>query len=194
MMLTSSNALSALALFLISAQALEWGTYACMKSSGDMTKLGSSPYQSPGLCQNLCEKEKGYFFALQDEDCWCGSQPPAFGSMGGSCDTVCPGYPYDKCGGDGSYSVWELEEDYSNPSLESNTATMTSTAMTSSSASSSSLSSSSLSSADPAAVTSSSATVASSSGATPSGTTTTTPVAQAVHTNAASRPSRFLFF
>ncbi|PYI19608.1 hypothetical protein BO99DRAFT_402597 [Aspergillus violaceofuscus CBS 115571] len=194
MMLTSSNALSALALFLVSAQALEWGTYACMKSSGDMTKLGSSPYQSPGLCQSLCEKEKGYFLALQDEDCWCGSQPPAFGSMGGSCDTVCPGYPSDKCGGDGSYSVWELEEDYSNPSLESNTATVTTTAMTSSSASSpsSSFSSSSLSSADSAVVTSSSATVASSSGATPLA--TTTPVAQAVHTNAASRPSRFLFF
>ncbi|OJJ97652.1 hypothetical protein ASPACDRAFT_1858395 [Aspergillus aculeatus ATCC 16872] len=193
MISTSSKALGALALFLVSAQALEWGTYACMKSSGDMTKLGSSPYQCAGLCQNLCEKEKGYFFALQGEDCWCGSQPPAFGSMGGSCDTDCPGYPYDKCGGDGTYSVWELEEDYSNPSLESNTATVTSTAVTSSSASSASFSSSSLSSADSVVVTSSSATVASSSAAIPSA-ATTTPVAQSVHTNAASRPSRFLFF
>ncbi|PYH48045.1 uncharacterized protein BP01DRAFT_389353 [Aspergillus saccharolyticus JOP 1030-1] len=190
MIAVSSKSLCALALLLVSGQALQWGSYACMKSSGDMTKLGSSPYQTRGMCQSLCEKENGYFMALQDESCWCGSQPPSFGSMGGTCNTPCPGYPTDTCGGDGTYSVWELEEDYSNPSLESSatTAVTASTGMTSISASTTG---------SPVAVSTSagivSSSVASSSAATPSA-TGTTPVAQAVHTNAASRRPRILFF
>ncbi|RAL13401.1 uncharacterized protein BO97DRAFT_404892 [Aspergillus homomorphus CBS 101889] len=179
MIAVSSNSLGALMLLLGSVQALHWGTYACMKSSGDMTKLGSSPYQSAGLCQNLCEKEKGSFFALQHEDCWCGSQPPAFGSMGGVCEDDCPGFPEDKCGGDGAYSVWELEDDYSNPSLQ----TSTSTALVSKAIASSST--------GIPVVASASASVTPSSAATPSA---TTPVTPAVHTNSASRRFRILFF
>ncbi|KAH8430875.1 uncharacterized protein LDX57_008539 [Aspergillus melleus] len=184
-----STSLGTLALLAVSAQAVQWGDYACMRSSGDMTKLGSSAYQSPGYCQKLCEKEKGYFFALQGEDCWCGPQPPGFNSMGGTCDMDCPGYPSESCGGDGTYSVWELEEDYADSPLGH--ATTSSTAVTVTTAAGSSSTGSSL------VVDLTSASITSTSPATTSSAVaSTSSVAQPVETTSASGASRrvrFLF-
>ncbi|PWY66485.1 hypothetical protein BO94DRAFT_540616 [Aspergillus sclerotioniger CBS 115572] len=184
----SYTSLGALTSLFIAAQGLEWDEYACMTSTGDMKKLGSYTYNSPGMCQTQCEKENGYFFALQAEGCWCGSEPPAFASMNGAtCDEDCPGWPEETCGGNGTYSVWDLTEDYSNPSLEQTTSTEASTTTSASSASVSSVMSSAAPSVS-ASVTSSSA-IPSGSNSTASSAVPTTTL-----TSGASRRFRFLFF
>ncbi|PYI06996.1 hypothetical protein BO78DRAFT_396762 [Aspergillus sclerotiicarbonarius CBS 121057] len=193
MKLLSYTSLGALASLFLAAQGLEWDEYACMTSTGDMKNLGSSTYNSPGMCQTLCEKQDGYFFALQGESCWCGSEPPPFDSMNGAtCDEDCPGYPEDTCGGSDTYSVWELTEDYSNPSLEQTTSTGTSTTISASSASVSSTVSSTVSSVAPSV----SATVTSAPSAITSGSNflATSAVPTTRLTSGASRRFRFLFF
>ena len=98
MKLLSYTSLGALASLFVSACGLEWNEYACMTSTGDMKNLGNYTYNSPGMCQTHCEQLHGYFFALQSDGCWCGSEPPAFDSMNGAtCDEDCPGWPQDTC-------------------------------------------------------------------------------------------------
>ncbi|RAK99306.1 uncharacterized protein BO80DRAFT_436188 [Aspergillus ibericus CBS 121593] len=189
MKLLSYTSLGALASLFLVVQGLEWDEYACMTSTGDMKNLGSYVYNSPGLCQNLCEKQYGYFLALQGESCWCGSEPPAFDSMNGAtCDGNCPGFPEDTCGGNGTFSVWELTEDYFNPSLEQTTSTETSTTISASSASVSST----VSSVAPSV----SATVTASSLAIPSESTSaaTSAAPSTTLSSGASRRFRILFF
>ncbi|KAI1004301.1 hypothetical protein K3495_g3913 [Podosphaera aphanis] len=88
----------------------------CVGASGAVTAYCSeintsssgqnlSVYQSNGLCTNFCLQQ--YAFAiLQDKSCWCSNYIPATTTTG--CTLNCPGYPFEKCGGDGLYGYIAL--------------------------------------------------------------------------------------
>ncbi|OBT64204.1 hypothetical protein VE03_06839 [Pseudogymnoascus sp. 23342-1-I1] len=67
-----------------------------------------SIYQSNGLCQTFCVGS--YAFAiLQDSVCWCSNYAPGASTESTSkCDTACPGYPDDSCGGTDLYGYIRL--------------------------------------------------------------------------------------
>ncbi|OOF94019.1 hypothetical protein ASPCADRAFT_209257 [Aspergillus carbonarius ITEM 5010] len=82
----------------------------CYSSPGNLTDQGASPYQSHGLCFQVCTKIGAPFAALQNVDCWCGGSPPASSTFLShtECRTQCPGYPDDTCGGTEAWSVYQL--------------------------------------------------------------------------------------
>ncbi|KAI1633978.1 hypothetical protein F4809DRAFT_551277 [Biscogniauxia mediterranea] len=87
----------------------------------------SSIYQSDGLCHDFCVDD--YAFAIvQDQDCWCSNYVPAESTQVDvdDCDTSCPGYPSDLCGGDGLWGYMSLNAEPSGTTGAS-TSTATST-------------------------------------------------------------------
>ncbi|PWY75989.1 WSC-domain-containing protein [Aspergillus sclerotioniger CBS 115572] len=82
----------------------------CHSSPGNLTDQGSNQYQSVGLCGQVCAKVGAPFAGLQDSHCWCGVSPPVPSTFvsGKECNTQCPGYPADTCGGTGVWSVYQL--------------------------------------------------------------------------------------
>lgn len=69
--------------------------------------LGSSEstsiYMSNGQCKDTCSGE-GYAVAItQGQSCWCSNYVPLDTASSSNCDTNCPGYPSEQCGGDGYY-------------------------------------------------------------------------------------------
>lgn len=69
---------------------------ACYNSPGDLTLAFSSQFNSVGMCEEKC---KNAVVAVQGTDCYCGSSlPPSSAKVSNDkCDTLCPGYPVDKC-------------------------------------------------------------------------------------------------
>ncbi|KAL8817706.1 MAG: hypothetical protein Q9223_003518 [Gallowayella weberi] len=55
-------------------------------------------YQSNGKCFDNCNAK--YAFAIvQGKNCWCSDYAPAgTASVSSSCNTPCPGYPFEQCG------------------------------------------------------------------------------------------------
>ncbi|KAJ0115413.1 hypothetical protein J7T55_012692 [Diaporthe amygdali] len=107
-----SGAIVALAtVFLGSAYADPTYEFAyCASSNTATTSATTSIYQSQGLCYGTCNDE-GYAFAvLQDSDCWCSNTVPSSDDQvsTSNCETSCPGYPSDYCGGDGTYGYIAL--------------------------------------------------------------------------------------
>lgn len=73
--------------------------------SGDAT---TNKWMSDGLCYDTCT---GSAFAIvQDSNCWCSDYVPDESTQTdtGDCNTSCPGYPDDTCGGDGLYGYMDL--------------------------------------------------------------------------------------
>lgn len=73
--------------------------------SGDAT---INKWMSDGLCYDTCT---GSAFAIvQDSNCWCSDYVPDESTQTdtGDCNTSCPGYPDDTCGGDGLYGYMDL--------------------------------------------------------------------------------------
>lgn len=71
-----------------------------------------SLYQTNGLCQNFCVPG-GYAYAItQSNNCWCSNYTPAKSVQVSTskCSQGCPGYPDEKCGGDGVYGYVVLIE------------------------------------------------------------------------------------
>ncbi|RYP89446.1 hypothetical protein DL770_004416 [Monosporascus sp. CRB-9-2] len=67
-----------------------------------------STWQSNGLCHDTCQ---GSAFAIvQNNDCWCSDYEPADSVTTdvGNCNMDCPGYPSEKCGGDGLFGYMAL--------------------------------------------------------------------------------------
>ncbi|RYO92917.1 hypothetical protein DL766_003899 [Monosporascus sp. MC13-8B] len=65
-------------------------------------------WQSNGLCHDTCQ---GSAFAIvQDNNCWCSDYEPADSVTTdvGDCNTNCPGYPDENCGGDGLFGYMAL--------------------------------------------------------------------------------------
>ncbi|KAI1083541.1 hypothetical protein F5B20DRAFT_409683 [Whalleya microplaca] len=100
---------AAIALWGKAAQSLDMAYCASINTAS--TSANSSIYQSNGLCQGFCVSDFA-FSVLQDSDCWCTNYVPASSSQvdTGKCDTQCPGYPSDTCGGDGLYGYIKLEK------------------------------------------------------------------------------------
>ncbi|CAN3368733.1 hypothetical protein DICA3_F19922 [Diutina catenulata] len=66
----------------------------------------SDIYMSNGFCLNHCQ---GYAFGVvQGQDCWCTNEAPGSTTDVGSCDMDCPGYPDEKCGGDGLFGYIKI--------------------------------------------------------------------------------------
>ncbi|KAI4165081.1 MAG: hypothetical protein LQ342_001358 [Letrouitia transgressa] len=80
----------------------------CFSSSKPLEDQGSWTYQSPGYCQTLCVGiNKPVMGTTEGSNCWCGDFIPAASSKvaDSKCSTDCQGYPDDKCGGPGTWSV-----------------------------------------------------------------------------------------
>lgn len=80
----------------------------CYSSTTGLTLNSTDTFNSAGYCSTQCLALSMPVMATKDSTCYCGpTLPPASTSTdNSSCTTECPGYPSDKCGGTGLYSVW----------------------------------------------------------------------------------------
>ncbi|KAL9562182.1 hypothetical protein ACKAV7_013726 [Fusarium commune] len=70
----------------------------------------SDTFNSVGSCANYCQKQKKTVAILKDVECICADVYPAKSALvdDEKCDTPCPGYLNDACGGEDAYSVFNL--------------------------------------------------------------------------------------
>lgn len=63
---------------------------------------------SDGLCHDTCDGSA--FAVVQGENCWCSDYEPAdsIQTDTSNCNTSCPGFPEDTCGGDGLWGYMAL--------------------------------------------------------------------------------------
>ncbi|KAJ5391346.1 hypothetical protein N7509_006836 [Penicillium cosmopolitanum] len=89
------------------------GTFVgCFSSAGSLGGSTTYTYQSTGWCSDHCtSKSASYFATTNGKDCLCGSSAPDSSDKvdTSKCDTQCAGYPENKCGGDGFYSVYSFD-------------------------------------------------------------------------------------
>ncbi|RSL77168.1 hypothetical protein CEP51_009299 [Fusarium floridanum] len=81
----------------------------CASFNTGSTPKNSSIYQTNGLCHDFCIDD--YAFAItQDKLCWCSNYVPSKSSQvdTSDCDTPCPAWPSENCGGDGLYGYVSL--------------------------------------------------------------------------------------
>ncbi|KAJ5570515.1 uncharacterized protein N7459_009945 [Penicillium hispanicum] len=81
----------------------------CYNSADGLTNQTSYTFQSSGWCFQRCKGTNAATFALTGgSDCLCGSElPPSSAKVSSDkCDRKCDGWPDDKCGGVGFYSVY----------------------------------------------------------------------------------------
>lgn len=100
-----------LAMASISAAASVSMAYCATINTSQMSE-NSSIYQSDGLCSGFCEQN--YAFAIvKDMSCWCSDYAPAksFQEDISECDTACPGFPPDTCGGNGLWGYMRLSKE-----------------------------------------------------------------------------------
>ncbi|KAI1767631.1 hypothetical protein GGR53DRAFT_480954 [Hypoxylon sp. FL1150] len=97
----------------------------CASINTASTSANASIYQSNGLCYDFCIDDYA-FSVLQDDSCWCSDYVPDKTTQVDSdkCDTECPGYPSDSCGGD---SLWEYISLTKSPSGTTGASTSTQT-------------------------------------------------------------------
>ncbi|KAJ5224448.1 uncharacterized protein N7469_007951 [Penicillium citrinum] len=98
----------------------------CFSSKGSLGDSTSYTFQSTGWCSDHCSgKSKSVYAMTGGSDCLCGdSTPPSSDKVSNSkCDTDCQGFPDDKCGGDGFYSVYSFSDSDSSSSSSSTTTT-----------------------------------------------------------------------
>lgn len=84
----------------------------CYNSVPGFTNHGPATFQTKGYCfDNVCGPiGKSVEATSNGTDCWCGdSLPPASAKVDTSfCNVNCAGYgPYEQCGGNGYFSVYE---------------------------------------------------------------------------------------
>lgn len=104
----------------------------CYSSSDGLGSATSYEFQSSGWCTNKCS-DSAAFGLTGGSDCLCGNLiPPSSDKVDTSkCDTNCDGWPEDKCGGKGYYSVYTLKDNvgtYSSSSSSNSSSTNNSTA------------------------------------------------------------------
>ncbi|KAJ1333685.1 cell wall integrity and stress response component [Microdochium nivale] len=73
-------------------------------------QANSSIYQSDGLCRDFCSASKNAFAIVKDSNCWCSDYTPANSIQvdTNKCNTPCPGFPSDTCGGAGVWGYIKL--------------------------------------------------------------------------------------
>lgn len=69
-------------------------------------------YQSQGRCRDNCTTASFALAIVQAHDCWCSNLVPNKADQRSlkDCQSSCPGYPSDYCGGDGTYGYMELNK------------------------------------------------------------------------------------
>ncbi|KAH9887843.1 hypothetical protein F4778DRAFT_786212 [Xylariomycetidae sp. FL2044] len=100
----------------------------CASINTASTAGNSSIYQSDGLCHDFCIDD--YAFAVvKDSECWCSDYAPAseVSVNTNECDTQCPGYPQDVCGGDSLWGYMSLNQAPAGTQGASTSTTTTST-------------------------------------------------------------------
>ncbi|KAI1382299.1 hypothetical protein F4677DRAFT_21893 [Hypoxylon crocopeplum] len=89
-------------------------TYAgCFTSPTGLEYNARSVFQSVGLCSRQCSSSNRLVMGVTNRtDCLCSDVAPPPSSMVEEswCDSPCPGYAVDTCGGKGFFSVYLLAE------------------------------------------------------------------------------------
>ncbi|CAN3353680.1 hypothetical protein DICA4_A08482 [Diutina catenulata] len=89
------------------AQAFDENSQISCASSVSGSVKTTNQFMTPSLCAKSCGGSP--YTAVQGEDCYCLSSKPS--DNGGTCNTVCPGYGSIKCGGQSSFSIFQIGED-----------------------------------------------------------------------------------
>ncbi|KAF5725045.1 SLG1 [Fusarium mundagurra] len=84
------------------------GCFSALPSEAD--GRSDSFYNSVGSCAQYCQTQKKTVAILKGVDCICADIYPAKSAKvdDDKCDTPCPGYAKDACGGKDAYSVFNL--------------------------------------------------------------------------------------
>ncbi|CAG8971236.1 hypothetical protein HYALB_00001400 [Hymenoscyphus albidus] len=77
----------------------------CSDLNTASTGKNSNIYQSNGLCSDFCRPTSA-FAVVQGDGCWCSDYVP--GTTTDGCDTPCPGYPAELCGGNSVFGYIAL--------------------------------------------------------------------------------------
>ncbi|KAM0085326.1 hypothetical protein ACKRZS_002352 [Fusarium odoratissimum] len=82
----------------------------CFDSLPSQVDGRSDTFNSVGSCADYCQKQKKTVAILKDVECICADIYPAKSALvdDDKCDTPCPGYSNDACGGEDAYSVVNL--------------------------------------------------------------------------------------
>ncbi|EWZ34558.1 cell wall integrity and stress response component [Fusarium oxysporum f. sp. raphani 54005] len=81
----------------------------CASYNTGETPRNTSIYQTNGLCHDFCIDD--WAFAItQDKLCWCSNYAPVKSTQedNSKCDTPCPAWPDEVCGGNGVYGYVSL--------------------------------------------------------------------------------------
>ncbi|KAH7143816.1 hypothetical protein EDB81DRAFT_507664 [Dactylonectria macrodidyma] len=81
----------------------------CATLNTGSTDRNTSIYQTNGLCHDFCIDDYAYAIT-QLNSCWCSNYAPAKSTQEdvSDCDTPCPAWPAEDCGGDGLYGYVSL--------------------------------------------------------------------------------------
>ncbi|OQE29355.1 hypothetical protein PENSTE_c002G02333 [Penicillium steckii] len=85
-----------------------WNNLGCYSSVPSLTSQSKYEYMSGGYCANKCSSEGYRVAALTGgSKCACGNEQPSKSAKVDSdkCDSLCTGFPGDKCGGDNVFTV-----------------------------------------------------------------------------------------
>ncbi|KAJ5766816.1 uncharacterized protein N7511_004432 [Penicillium nucicola] len=81
----------------------------CYSDAGSLKNQGPYSYQSPGYCQDHCLGAGKSVFALtRGNMCYCGDALPTEKVNDDKCNQVCPGWPAESCGGNDTFSVYQI--------------------------------------------------------------------------------------
>ncbi|KAF5670157.1 SLG1 [Fusarium circinatum] len=86
------------------------GCFSALPSQADGR---SDTFNSVGSCAQYCQTQKKTVAILKGVECICADIYPAKSALvdDDKCDTPCPGYAKDACGGEDAYSVFNLGVD-----------------------------------------------------------------------------------
>ncbi|CAN8102845.1 unnamed protein product [Discula destructiva] len=107
----------------------------CATINTASTSANFSTYQSDGLCYGFCNDQGYALGVVQSNNCWCSDYVPGDTVDTSECESSCPGYPTDYCGGDDTFGYMKLDAAVSG--TKGATSSTTSTTSTSSSTSTS---------------------------------------------------------
>ncbi|RLV87585.1 Cell wall integrity and stress response component 3 [Meyerozyma sp. JA9] len=155
-----------LLLCLATAVSASWTKGGCYKSSikGSLSFSDNNMYQSSGHCEGQCS-DSAYAVVTGGQYCYCGSTEldSSDETDSSNCNTPCQGYPFEMCGGDGYFLVYENDDVQPKAASSSSSSTSSTKSSTSTSSTKTSTSSTSSSSSTQASSTTSSSVTSDSS-------------------------------
>ncbi|KAI2603722.1 hypothetical protein GGR54DRAFT_644461 [Hypoxylon sp. NC1633] len=82
--------------------------HGCYKSVGTMVSQGTVPFNTQGICTQMCRDKKLVAGAANAGECWCGDEYPNKADLVDDdlCTEPCPGFGDDACGGLNTYTVY----------------------------------------------------------------------------------------